>query len=122
MTKCYEQSPKTGITDELELEGFPFGQIQKEPELFGKADEILRPATGGTPVANNNHHSTTGQGDFASESFTVQIQRGVRNASPLQSENLLGQTPSFDIPILPDSLKEPYMIDTQDDLLLDLKK
>jgi len=97
-----EFSPKTGITDELELEGFPFGQISKDNERFGKADEILRPAPGGgTPSANNYNSPAipTGQGNFSSESFmAVQIQRGVRNASPLQSESLLGQiSPSFDV-------------------------
>jgi len=111
-----EFSPKTGITDELELEGYPFGQIQKDNELFGKADEILRPNPGGgTPLANNNHSPAipTGQGNFSSESFmAVQIQRGVRNASPLQSESLLGQiSPSFDVPLLSSNSPQNPIVD-----------
>ena len=89
------------------MEGFPFGQIptQKEAELGSfsaslnnRVDEIVQaPATTGqgTPVSSNYNRPMTEQGDFqTTDSFMpVQIQRGVRDASPIKSENLLGDLP-----------------------------
>jgi len=82
------------------LEGFPFGQIPKETELGSfsaslnnRVDEIVPvPASNGqgTPVSRPLADPV----DFQADSFMpVQIQRGVRDASPIKSENLLGDLP-----------------------------
>lgn len=67
--------------------------------MNNRADEIVpapaTTATTGQGTPSNYNHPMIEQSDFqTADSFTpVQVQRGVRDASPIKSENLLGDLP-----------------------------